>query len=96
MNNTPVTTCHGVFLDSGGENGTYGSSEVLTKTFTPTKDYIRFYVTSISSNTYPAPIEFYMDNIRITDGSTVPIASNGGGIWLRLSIGCMIRILGGF
>ncbi|UTW62193.1 hypothetical protein KFE98_19650 [bacterium SCSIO 12741] len=53
--------------------------KTITKTFTPTKDYIRFYVTSISSNPYPAPIEFYMDNIRITDGSTVPIASNGGG-----------------
>ncbi|UTW62191.1 hypothetical protein KFE98_19640 [bacterium SCSIO 12741] len=53
--------------------------KTITKAFTPTKDYIRFYVTSISSNPYPAPIEFYMDNIRITDGSTVPIASNGGG-----------------
>lgn len=35
MTNTTVTTCVGLFYDSGGLNGNYGNSENLTMTFLP-------------------------------------------------------------
>ncbi|MDP2423593.1 MAG: C25 family cysteine peptidase, partial [Bacteroidales bacterium] len=35
MANTTVTTCVGVFYDTGGPNGSYGNSENLTMTFLP-------------------------------------------------------------
>ena len=43
MSNVPVTTCTGVFVDSGG-TGNYGNSQNFTKTFCPNKpeNIIRF------------------------------------------------------
>ena len=35
MDNTPVTTCMGVFTDSGGAGGNYENNETFIKTFTP-------------------------------------------------------------
>lgn len=46
--------------------------------FTPSKDYIQVYITS-SGNNYPEPIEFYVDNIKITDGTTEDVIDGGIG-----------------
>ena len=35
MDNTPVVTCTGTFVDSGGSSGQYSANESFSKTFTP-------------------------------------------------------------
>ena len=63
MDNTSVTTCTGVFYDSGGSGSDYSSSETFTKTFTPDApcSYLEFVFTSFT-------IETCCDNLTIYDG----------------------------
>lgn len=66
MSNTAVTTCAGIFYDSGGSAGTYSASETYTKTFTPSTagSFIQFVFNSFS-------VETCCDELTIYDGPNV-------------------------
>lgn len=64
MNNTPVTTCGGVFTDAGGLSGNYALSENYTKTFTSANGtHLRFDFISFST-------EATWDLLKVYDGPT--------------------------
>ncbi|RYZ52167.1 MAG: PKD domain-containing protein, partial [Sphingobacteriales bacterium] len=72
-NNNPVTTCAGVFTDSGNTTGPYGNSQNFTKTFTPATagSAIRFEFTSFQ-------LEDQADLLQIFDGPDVSAPLIGG------------------
>lgn len=80
MNNTPVTTCHGIFLDSGGEASTYGSFEVFTKTFTPidpTSQKLRVAFTLFDLEHTFGLVANPFDSLEIFDGGSTSAPSLG-------------------
>jgi PKD repeat protein/murein tripeptide amidase MpaA len=69
MQNTTITTCEGVFYDTGGPNGNYGDNEDFTMTFLPAStegkievEFTSFSVEDESSCDY--------DWLKIYDGSS--------------------------
>jgi hypothetical protein len=77
MSNTSVTTCNGLFYDSGGSAGTYQNSETYTKTFTPSTagSYLQFVFNSFITESVT------FDYLSIYDGPTTgsPLIGTYGG-----------------
>jgi len=69
MTNTTVTTCTGIFYDSGGENGNYGNNENHVMTFMPGTEGAKIIVQFLSFN-----VEFQSscnyDWLKIYNGTT--------------------------
>ncbi len=65
MTNGTITTCSGLFLDSGGENGNYGNYENYTLTFLPETPNAKIKVEFLAFET-----ENNYDKLKIYDGSS--------------------------
>jgi PKD repeat protein len=69
MTNTTVTTCTGIFFDSGGENGNYNNDENYVMTFVPGTEGAKIIVEFLSFDVeYQSTCNY--DWLKIYDGAT--------------------------
>lgn len=76
MDNTPVSTCSGVFYDSGGAGSNYQNNETYTKTFSPAVPGQKIRADFTVFN-----IEGFYDNLTIYNGpdNTYPVIGSFDG-----------------